>query len=113
MIKTAYSFKNLSVSDKQFVREYFGKKIERIEHLLQRFDGAACRLDLKAEKFATKSAYFVELTLHLPGYRFMAAEDDHTLAEALDLAVDKMIIQLRKFREIGTHRKKEDLVESV
>ena len=51
---------------------------------------------VKAEAFATKAAYMVELSLHLPKKRLMAKEDDHTMVEAIDLAVDKLIIQLRK-----------------
>ena len=63
---------------------------------MNRFKQGDTRLDVKAEAFATKAAFLVELTLHLPGKKLMAKEDDHTIIEAIDLALDKLIIQLRK-----------------
>ena len=96
MLSISYTYKNLSPRDKDFIQDYLPKKLERFENLLKRFEDKDCRLEVKAEKFATKAAYMVELTLHLPRYRLMAAEDDHTMIEAIDLAVDKLIIQLRK-----------------
>ena len=96
MLPISYTYKNLSPQDKKFLQDYLPKKMDRFNNLLKRFDREDRRLEVKAEKFATKAAYMVELTLHLPRYRLMAKEDDHTMIEALDLAVDKLIIQIRK-----------------
>lgn len=96
MLKISYTYKNLAPHDKDFLKNYLPKKLERFENLMKRYEGKDCRLEVKAEKFATKSAYMVELVLHIPKYRFSAREDDHTIIEALDLAVDKLITQLRK-----------------
>ena len=96
MLQPSYSYKNLPPQDKNILQNYLPQKLERFENLLKHFNNKEPRLDIRAEKFATKAAYLVELTLHLPRYRLMAKEDDHTIVEAIDLAVDKLIIQLRK-----------------
>ena len=96
MIPINYTFKNLSDKEKKEVADYMVLKEERFDNLMRRFTNAECRLDVKAERFATKSAYFIDLSLYMPGQKIMAREDDHTLREAIDLAIDKLVIQLRK-----------------
>jgi ribosomal subunit interface protein len=97
MLPINYKYKNLSERDKAFLSDYCPKKLDRFETLMTRYKESECRLEVKAEAFATKAAYMVEMVLHLPGKVLMAKEDDHTMIEATDLAVDKLIIQLRKF----------------
>lgn len=96
MLPITYTYKNLSVRDKSFLNDYLPKKIDRFKTLLVRFSAKKCRLEAKAESFATKAAYKVDLSLHLPGNILRASEDNHTMIEAIDMAVDKLIIQLRK-----------------
>ena len=96
MLATNYTYKNLSDKDKNFLQDYLPQKMDRFDNLMKRFKQEECRLEIKAEAFATKSAFMVELILHLPAKKLMAKEDDHTMVEAIDLAVDKLIIQLRK-----------------
>lgn len=91
-----YTFKNINPRDKNFLENYLPKKIVRFKTLLKRYTEDTYRLEVKAEEFATKAAYGVEVILHLPGQNLRAREDDHTMIEATDLAVDKLIIQLRK-----------------
>lgn len=96
MFQISYTYKNLNPKDKKFLQEYLPKKVDRFNKLMTRFESNECRLDVKTEAFATKAAYLVELILHLPKTKLMAKEDDHTIIEATDLAIDKLIIQLRK-----------------
>ena len=92
-------YKNIeNKREKEFISSYLEEKKGRFEKLIRDVDYEIARLEAKAESFATKSAYKVELALHLPRKKYMSSEDDHTLREAIDLAVDKMIIQLRKDR---------------
>jgi len=85
--------------DKDFILDYLEQKKERFEKLIDNQDYEVARLEAKAEIFATKSACRVDLILHLPKNKYMSSEDDHSWREAVDLAVDKMITQLRKERE--------------
>ncbi|NMC51514.1 hypothetical protein GYA54_02155 [Candidatus Kuenenbacteria bacterium] len=96
MAHTTYAYKNMSESEKSFLENYLSKKTDRLETLMKRFSSGDCRLEVRAEKFATKAAYKIEMMLHLPGHTLLAKEDDHTVIEATDFALDKLIIQLRK-----------------
>ncbi|HRY63134.1 MAG TPA: HPF/RaiA family ribosome-associated protein [Patescibacteria group bacterium] len=96
MVSIIYTYKNLPESDKAFLEKYLATKVDRLSTLVKSFAGAVCRLEVRAEKFATKSAYKIGMQLHLSGHQIIAEEDDHTVVEATDLALDKLIIQLRK-----------------
>ncbi|MFH1889972.1 MAG: HPF/RaiA family ribosome-associated protein [Candidatus Kuenenbacteria bacterium] len=108
MLNISFSFKNLSLQDKNIFEKYFPKKLERFDNLMKRFKDQDCHLAVRAEKFATKAAYVVELTLHIPRHKLMAKEDDHTIVEAVDLAVDKLIIQLRKLVNKNWNKQKKN-----
>jgi ribosomal subunit interface protein len=56
-------------------------------------------LEIRAEKFVKKEAYKVEIHLSAPKEKVLASEDDHTIMEAFDLALDKLVIQLRKIKD--------------
>jgi ribosome-associated translation inhibitor RaiA len=95
-----FSFKSVPDKDKKFVQEYFyEKKEERLKKLISEEKYEASVLNIRSEKFAKKEAYKVEFILELPEHKFISYEDDHTIVEALDLALDKLIIQLRKYHE--------------
>ena len=91
-----FLYKQVSEKDKNFLEEYIQKKMERFKKLISENDLDVGRLEVKSEKFAKKKAFKVELFLSLPEYQFRASEDDHTIIEAFDLALDKLIIQIRK-----------------
>ena len=57
---------------------------------------ADVHLTFRAERFAKKKAFKVTLTLLADTHRWIAEEDDHTLREAIDLAKDKLVLQMRK-----------------
>lgn len=93
-------YKNIdNPRDRDFIASYLDDKKERFEKLIDNEDYEVARLEVKAEAFATKAAYDLRLTLHLPKEKYMSQEDDHTLREAIDKAIDKMIIQIRKDAE--------------
>lgn len=91
-----FLYKQVSERNKKFLQEYITKKIDRFKKLIPEQELEIGRLEIKSEKFAKKEAYKVELFLSLPEHQFRASEDDHTIIEALDLALDKLIIQIRK-----------------
>jgi ribosomal subunit interface protein len=94
-----FSYKQVKDSDKVFLENYIDKKIDRIKNLLNKENFENANLDIRAEEFVKKSACQVELRLSFPSGNFVASEDDHTIIEAFDLALDKLIIQLRKWHE--------------
>ena len=94
-----FSLKQISEKDKKFLENYIEKKVERIQKLLSEQDYETANLEIRAEKFAKKEAFKIEFFLNTPTDNFMSGEDDHTVIEAFDLALDKLINQLRKQHE--------------
>ncbi len=94
-----YFFKNLTPAEKKWCEDYVGTKIPQLEKLIHRHFRDAASLRVKAEKFNTKSAYEVTFDLKLPKKNFLVSEDDHTIFEAIDLAKDKLIAQLKRFKK--------------
>ncbi|HOY55963.1 MAG TPA: HPF/RaiA family ribosome-associated protein [bacterium] len=94
-----FSYKQVNAQDKVFLENYIDKKIERIKNLLDTEKFSNAILDIRVEKFVKKNACQVELHFSFPGGNFMASEDDHTIIEAFDLALDKLVMQLRRQHE--------------
>ncbi len=98
-----FSFKHVAEKDKKFLQEYIDKKEDRLKTLLSASDYENSLFKIRVEKFAKKEAFKVELFLEAPHTKLMASEDDHTVIEAFDLALDKLIIQLRKAHDKKTN----------
>jgi ribosome-associated translation inhibitor RaiA len=93
-----FFFKNLTPNEKKWCEEYVATKVSQLEKLIhQRVEDSAA-LRIKAEKFSTNSAYKITFDLKLPKQSFLVSEDDHTIVEAIDLAKDKLIAQLKKLK---------------
>lgn len=99
-------FKNLEEDEKNYFYSYFEGKKSRIEEWTRGFDQGVARFFVEVEKFPTKSAYKVKFEFEAPKIYLIVSEDDHTINEAVDLAVDKLIRRLRK--EIKAHEKIRD-----
>lgn len=95
-MQTNFSCKNLDEREKNFVKQYFSSnsKLGKIQGIVNRLNPDET-LEVRVEKFVKKSAYKVSLILGKPLNLFVS-EDDHTLAEALDLAKDKILERLKK-----------------
>lgn len=97
-MKIDYFFKNLDANEKKWCEEYVETKIPQLEKLIHRYAKDSAALRIKAEKFSSKSAYKITFDLKLPKQSFLVSEDDHTIVEAIDLAKDKLIAQLKKIK---------------
>jgi len=89
-------FKNLSEQEKGQFEKYLDSKLPRIEEYARKFDGDTIKFFVEAEKFATKSAYKVKFEFEAPKIYLVVSEDDHTINEAVDLALDKLITRMKK-----------------
>lgn len=105
-MNTQFSYKNVSEKDKKFLEDYYEKKIDRISTLTKKEEFEVANMEIRIEKFTKKEAYNLEIHFYLPGKSFMSSEDDHTVIEAFDLALDKLINQLRRYRDEMKSRKK-------
>ena len=102
-MQVQFSYKQVSEKDKKFLEKYIDKKEDRMKRLLSQEEFENALFEIRTEKFVKKEAYKVELFLDTTKNKFMASEDDHTVIEAFDLALDKLIIQLRKSHERKTN----------
>ncbi|OGL90863.1 hypothetical protein A3J36_01920 [Candidatus Uhrbacteria bacterium RIFCSPLOWO2_02_FULL_54_37] len=92
-LKTTTTHKNLSPKEKEMVERYVAGKLEKITKRMP-LDDALLRV--RVEKFAKKAAYNVELELTAPRQHYVASEDDHTILEAVDFAMDKLVKQMKR-----------------
>jgi ribosomal subunit interface protein len=97
-MNVSYTYKNLSMIEKKNCENYFETKLPRVKKIVNLLYPEETQLELRAEKFAKKAAYNVSFFLKGSPSIFVS-EDDHTLNEAIDLALDKLIEKLRKIRE--------------
>ena len=93
----SYSFKNLTPSEKSICQNYFESKVPKLQKSIDNLYSEAY-LEVRIEKFVKKSAYNVALSLKSSPAIF-ASEDDHTLNEAIDLALGKLMHELRKLND--------------
>ncbi len=89
-----YFFKNISAEEKHLFEEYFSKKTARLDALVKNFEPANCEVTI--ERFTKKKAYKISFNVKTSFGNFFASEDDHTIAEAVDLAKDRLAHQLEK-----------------
>lgn len=100
-MQITYSFKKIGEFDQHFCRQYVDRKVEAVERALPKLrPDADVVLTFRAERFAKKKAFKVTLALRAGTHEWMAEEDDHTLQEAIDLAKDKLILQMRKYHRL-------------
>jgi len=104
-MQVKFSYKNVEPKEKNFLEDYWLKKQGRFKTLLNFNEFNNAHLEIRAERFVKKDAFKVEIFLTTPTINLMAGEDDHTIVEAFDLALDKLIIQLRKIHDKKTKDK--------
>ena len=101
-------YKNISESEKNQFNAYFLEKQGKIENLLQKINGEAAlaKLFIELEKFASKAAYKLKIEFEVPGHYIVVSEDDHSITEVVDLALDKFMTRFKK--EMHSYEKKSD-----
>ena len=104
-METIFFYKNMNKEDEQILSDYVTPKINKIEKILSHFPQDAVLLHIKGERFEKHSAYEVELVLKLPIGTFTAKEASHMITKAVDLAKDRLDIQLKKaLSQLREHR---------
>lgn len=105
-METVFFFKNMNVEQEEKLREYFLSKLPQLKKLISHFPDDAVLLQVKGEKFQKHSAFEVELVMKLPSETVSSKEASHTINKAVDLAKDRLTVQLKKnFSQLRrTHR---------
>lgn len=95
-METVFFFKNMSQTEEDKLRDYVFMKLPKFEKILNRFPADAVILQVKGQRFDKHSAYEVEMVLRLPAETLSAREASHMLTKAVDLAKDRLDMQIKK-----------------
>lgn len=95
-METVFFFKNMLPDEEGHLREYVFGKLSKFEKIMSRFPDDGVVLQVKGEKFQKHSAYDVELVIKFGGQTLSAKEASHMITKAVDLAKDRLDLQLRK-----------------
>lgn len=95
---TRFYFENIRESDKQLLEKYFQeKKLNRLSKLLLHGNFELAKFAVNAKYHQRHSIFLVRLGLNFAGKDLRSEEKSHSsLPEAFDLALDRIISQLRK-----------------
>lgn len=95
-METVFFFKNMLPDEEGKLRDYVFGKLSKFEKVLSHFPSDGVMLQVKGEKFQKHSAYEVELVLKLEGQTYSAKEASHMITKAVDLAKDRLDVQIKK-----------------
>jgi ribosome-associated translation inhibitor RaiA len=100
-----FLFQRVDEFSKKQVENYFTKeKISRITDLLHHGNLELAELKVKVEYLAHHNEFFVELILDIARHEVVAEKRSFKLLEALDVALDHLVLQLRKIEDIRHHK---------
>lgn len=95
-METLFFFKNMLPMEEQKLRDYFLSKLPKFEKIVKRFSEDSVIMNVRGEKFDKHSAYEVEVVMKMPRMTFTAREASHTINKAVDLAKDRLDMQLKR-----------------
>jgi len=99
-MKTNFYFKNLQKADEQNFQNYLEEKLNRISKLLEEKEEKIADLKANVEYFQKHNAFAVKLDLKIGTGNIIGEEQSHDLFKGIDLAIDRLIAQLRKIKEL-------------
>ncbi len=92
-----FSFNRVDKNCKKALEKYLTEnKISRLERLLQHGNFELANLRVFTEYFVKNNAFLVKLKLNIKKTILVAEERSHDILKGLDLALDRLINQLRK-----------------
>lgn len=105
-METVFFFKNMLPAEEGNLREYITGKLPKFEKVLNHLPPDGVVLHIKGEKFEKHSAYEVEFVLKMGKETLSAKEASHAITKAVDLAKDRLDMQLKRSITAGrrTHR---------
>jgi ribosome-associated translation inhibitor RaiA len=96
-----FYFQKVDETCKKQVKDYFtGEKLGRVTKLLRRGNLELAELKIKVEYLLHHNEFFVEFILDIARHEVLAEKRAFSLQEALDVALDHLVLQLRKIENI-------------
>ncbi len=103
-METKFFFKHMLQQDQERLMEYFEKKIPKLQKLLTHFSQDDIMLQVKGEYFKKHNAFNVEVVLKAAGTTINSNETSHSLTKAVDLAKDRLEMQIKKDTSVFTRK---------
>lgn len=80
------------------------KKLNRLTSLLGEGNLDLADLNIRMEYLLHHNSFMVKIDLKIARHFLVAEETSHSFKKAFDLALDKIVAQLRKVESIGHHK---------
>jgi ribosome-associated translation inhibitor RaiA len=100
-----FSFHNTDESCKIKAENYLTEeKLRSLTRLLQHGNFDLADLDIRVEYLSHHNNFLVKMDLKIARHVLVSEQDTHDLLEALDLSLEKIVVQLRKIEAIRHHK---------
>lgn len=96
-MQISYTFRNLDASD--FIKEYAREKVERVNKYLDRASEAHVVYTLERHN------HICDITIHAGAFSMRGREKSEDMYASVDLAMDKIERQLKRYKEKLKHHK--------
>jgi ribosome-associated translation inhibitor RaiA len=104
-MKINFSFHNTDAVCKDTLENYVTEvKLQSLTRILQHGNLDAAELDIRTEYMPHHNIFEIKINLEIPRHVLTAEESSHSVNEAFDLALGKIIAQMRKIEEIRHHK---------
>ena len=100
-MNTRFYFQKISKIDREKLKKYFTeKKLNRLSRLLQHGNLELANLVVRTQYFQRHNAFEIKLNLSFAKKELIGEEKSHDLIRAFDLALDRLVNQLRKIESL-------------
>ena len=100
-MKTHFSFQNTDESCRKILEDYVNEeKLQSLTRLLQHGNLDLADLDIRVEYLAHHNNFSAKINLKIGKHIFFSEESSRNLTEAFDLALEKIVSQLRKLESV-------------
>jgi ribosomal subunit interface protein len=104
-MKINFSFSGTDATCKKTLESYVTeKKLQSLTRLLQHGNFDTAELDIRTEYRPHHNNFSVKIDLKIPRHILVSREGGYNVKEAFDLALDKIVVQMRKIEEIRHHK---------
>lgn len=99
-MKVHFTFRKIDENSKQKLEQcFYSNKLNRLTKLLNHSNLELADLDIKAEYFTKHNAFFVKIGLQIKKHNFVGEEASHDIMKACDLAMNRLMSQLKKYKQ--------------
>ena len=104
-MKIHFTFRKVDEKSREKLEQcFYSSKLNRLTRLLNHADLELAILDIRVEYFIKHNAFLVKAEMNIKKCHLIGEEASHDIMKACDLAVNRLISQVRKVENIK-HKK--------